>query len=162
MRTLDSAKLDIHALADVVEARRSADQRYAEPSWHEIACECAAHPRSLRENERDFVDDMVRWIRARGEPTEKQAKWLRSIYVRVATQVTNEKPKTYNGDLGAPAGRAAAADRAAALGGVAVGIARHQNGEEVDQAAAQARDPGHNARSNDPDTGAPMTMPSPL
>ena len=54
------------------------------PPWHAIACECAAHPDRLRnQRERDFVADMVRWTTRGGQPTEKQAKWLRSIYGRV-------------------------------------------------------------------------------
>jgi hypothetical protein len=54
------------------------------PPWHVIACECAAHPDRLRDQrEKDFVADMVRWTTRGGQPTEKQAKWLRSIYVRL-------------------------------------------------------------------------------
>jgi hypothetical protein len=55
-----------------------------EPTWHEIACECAAHDKCLRdERERQFVGDMVRRTVRGGEPTEKQAHWLRAIYARV-------------------------------------------------------------------------------
>lgn len=54
------------------------------PPWHAIACECAAHRDRLRDQrEKDFVADMVRWTTRGGQPTEKQAKWLRSIYVRL-------------------------------------------------------------------------------
>jgi hypothetical protein len=54
------------------------------PPWHAIACECAAHlDRLCDQREKDFVADMVRWTTRGGEPTEKQANWLRSIYVRV-------------------------------------------------------------------------------
>jgi hypothetical protein len=54
------------------------------PRWHAIACECAARPDRLRDRrEKDFVADMVRWTTRGGLPTEKQAKWLRSIYLRV-------------------------------------------------------------------------------
>jgi len=79
----------------VAEGRRAAEQEQNspvfrnvnlndEPSWHDIACECAAHSARLRdERERKFVNDMVRWTVHGGEPTEKQAKWLRSIYARV-------------------------------------------------------------------------------
>jgi hypothetical protein len=35
------------------------------------------------EKEKDFVADMVRWTVRGGEPTERQAKRLRSIYTRV-------------------------------------------------------------------------------
>jgi hypothetical protein len=54
------------------------------PPWHAIACECAAHLDRLRDQrEKVFVADMVGWTTRGGEPTEKQAKLLRSIYVRV-------------------------------------------------------------------------------
>jgi hypothetical protein len=53
------------------------------PSWHEIAKECAARSSRLRDNERRFVEDMVGWTVHGGEPTPKQAKWLRGIYARV-------------------------------------------------------------------------------
>jgi len=105
-RTLKNAGLDIHALATAVEAEgggeRLSEEQIAEvfrrgqaagrceamnteqPNWHSVACECAAHDDRLRdERERQFVCDMVSWTRLGGEPTEKQAKWLRSIYVRV-------------------------------------------------------------------------------
>jgi hypothetical protein len=54
-----------------------------DPSWHAIATECATHGARLRSHEKEFVDDMVRWTVHGGKPTEKQAKWLRSIYVRI-------------------------------------------------------------------------------
>jgi hypothetical protein len=117
-RTLKSAKLDIHALADsisqangkeyteaqllkarelgIAEGRRLEQQEQNgaifrnvnlddEPTWHEIAVECAAHPGGLHsEREKQFVKDMVRRTVHGGEPTEKQASWLRKmIYARV-------------------------------------------------------------------------------
>jgi hypothetical protein len=55
-----------------------------EPTWHEIATECAAHPSRLHDGrEKQFVKDMVRRTVHGGEPTEKQASWLRKIYARV-------------------------------------------------------------------------------
>lgn len=55
-----------------------------DPSWHDIARECAAPGARLRDDrERKFVNDMVRWTVHGGAPTEKQAKWLRSIYARI-------------------------------------------------------------------------------
>jgi hypothetical protein len=54
-----------------------------EPTWHEIAVECAAHPNQLHEREKQFVKDMVRHTVRGGEPSEKQAGWLRKIYARV-------------------------------------------------------------------------------
>ena len=111
VRTLDGAGLDIHALAEnlgingkkfseadaleiyrrgVEDGKRATENENVgfhsvdEPTWHEIACECAAHDRRLRdERERQFVRDMVRRTVRGGEPTEKQAHWLRAIYARV-------------------------------------------------------------------------------
>jgi hypothetical protein len=37
----------------------------------------------LHEREKQFVKDMVRHTVRGGEPTEKQAGWLRKIYARV-------------------------------------------------------------------------------
>jgi hypothetical protein len=56
-----------------------------EPSWHEIATECATHFGRLRnEREWQFIRDMKRRFVHGGEPTEKQRKWLRDIYAQVA------------------------------------------------------------------------------
>ena len=113
-RTLKGARLDIHALADsingvngkkwgddhvleaykrgVEDGRREAESEPmfrnanidAEPTWHDIATECAARPNRMHsERERQFVNDMVRRTVHGGEPTEKQASWLRKIYARV-------------------------------------------------------------------------------
>jgi hypothetical protein len=108
-RTLKSAGLDIHVLADgvitdkkfteadakeiyqrgVADGRHAAQQQQpawhdvGDPSWHAIACECAHSGRLRDQKEKDFVADMMRWTVHGTEPTEKQAKWLRSIYVRV-------------------------------------------------------------------------------
>src|SRR5262245_15884739 len=113
-RTLRNAKLDIHVLADSISAvngkkwgddhvleaykrgvedgRREAESEPmfrnanidAEPTWHDIATECAAHPHRLHsDREKQFVKDMVRRTVHGGEPTEKQASWLRKIYTRV-------------------------------------------------------------------------------
>src|SRR5262249_2425438 len=100
------AKLDIHALADgigqpsglskaemqkISVENELGDQMFRnanldeEPSWYEIAVECAARPDRLRdEREKTFVRDMTRRLVRGGEPTEKQRKWLRDIYARVA------------------------------------------------------------------------------
>jgi hypothetical protein len=110
-RTLKRAGLDIHALAECVRAdrkfteadaveiyqrgvadgHRAAERQHPafrhldnDPSWHAIACDCAAKSDRLHDQkEKDFVADMVRWTVRGGEPTERQAKWLRSIYTRV-------------------------------------------------------------------------------
>jgi hypothetical protein len=56
----------------------------AGPSWHEMATFCAEHhlAGALSERERQFINDMVRWC-SRREPSEKQGKWLHSIYYKL-------------------------------------------------------------------------------
>jgi hypothetical protein len=108
MRTLKGAGADIHELAACVKGgklseadmRRIYDAAFAdgrraaerdkpdvwqdvEPNWQEIATECRDRGDSrLTPREYEFVDDMVRWTVYR-KPSEKQAKWLHSIYVRL-------------------------------------------------------------------------------
>ena len=54
-----------------------------EPSWHDIACECAARPELLRDDrEREFVEHMVFLTVHGGRLSEKQANWLRRIWAR--------------------------------------------------------------------------------
>jgi hypothetical protein len=105
-RTLTSAGTDFHELAARVkgekipesEMKRVYDAGYREgkdsaataqgfsnagPSWHEMATFCADHDNGrLTSKESGFVNDMVRWC-ARREPSEKQGKWLHSIYVKL-------------------------------------------------------------------------------
>ena len=108
VRVLEGAGLDLHVLADnlngdngiaeqaykrgIVDGRRQAEEERRgfrsvdaldEPTWHEIACECAARENRLNGKEREFVADMVRWTVRGGNPTEKQAKWLRLIFMSV-------------------------------------------------------------------------------
>jgi hypothetical protein len=55
-----------------------------EPTWFEIASLCKANPQVMHsDNEKNFVSDMCRRLVHGGEPTEKQANWLRKIYARV-------------------------------------------------------------------------------
>jgi hypothetical protein len=113
-RTLKSHNSDIHALADsicgpngkkfsedeaneiyfkgVEEGRRQAQNdrkfhdviEYEDPSWHDIACECAHHFEKLRNGtEREFIQDMVRRTARGGSLSEKQQNWLRNCFVRV-------------------------------------------------------------------------------
>ena len=52
------------------------------PDWNEIALFCQRQNHRLRENERNFIDDMASgtvWH----EPTERQAKWLLSIFYKL-------------------------------------------------------------------------------
>jgi hypothetical protein len=52
------------------------------PAWDEIARFCQENNHRLRASEREFVNDMASRTVWR-EPTEKQAKWLRSIFYRL-------------------------------------------------------------------------------
>jgi hypothetical protein len=116
VRTLKATGMDIHALAERVEnvnggklseaemkklysAGYEAGMRAVEnrqggdfhnvdgtPAWNEIALFCQQNSDRLRENERQFVDDMASRSVWR-EPTEKQAKWLRSIFFRLGGRI---------------------------------------------------------------------------
>jgi hypothetical protein len=111
-RTLKRARLDIHVLADSVgngklsevemrklyDAGFEAGKRAAEnanngqmfrnvnlddePSWHDIATECATNRWLYGTHEKAFLDKMVRRTVHGGEPSEKEANWLRKIYAR--------------------------------------------------------------------------------
>jgi len=52
------------------------------PSWNEIALFCQQNNDRLRPTERQFIDDIASRTVWR-EPTEKQAKWLHSIFYRL-------------------------------------------------------------------------------
>jgi hypothetical protein len=56
------------------------------PAWIEIALFCQQNSDRMRENERQFVNDMASRSVWR-EPTEKQAKWLRSIFFRLGGRI---------------------------------------------------------------------------
>jgi hypothetical protein len=86
----DRARIYAEALN---QARREAQREAAArarttadiPTYYAMACEIQHNDNEdslLSEKERGFVDDMVSWC-ARREPSEKQAKWLHSIYCRV-------------------------------------------------------------------------------
>jgi hypothetical protein len=112
VRTLKAAGADIHVLAERVETAngskltdaemrklydagydagvRAAEDKYPGdlhnvdglPGWNEIALFCQRHSGRLRGNERNFINDMAAqtvWH----EPTERQAKWLRSIFFKL-------------------------------------------------------------------------------
>ena len=116
VRTLKSTGADIHTLAERVEnanggkltdtemrklydAGFQAGMRAVEsrstgefhnvdgtPAWNEIALFCQQNNNRLRDNERQFVNDMASRSLWR-EPTEKQAKWLRSIFYRLGGKI---------------------------------------------------------------------------
>jgi hypothetical protein len=49
-------------------------------SWHELAAACAKYPDLLSTHELTFVSNMARQQRL---PSDRQARWLESIYLRV-------------------------------------------------------------------------------
>jgi hypothetical protein len=53
-----------------------------QPRWHEIALFCQKHHQRLRPNEQQFIDDMAGKTMWR-EPTEKQGRWLLTIFMRL-------------------------------------------------------------------------------
>jgi hypothetical protein len=57
------------------------------PNWNEIALYCQRNNARLRENERQFVNDMASRTVWR-EPSPKQEKWLRSIFFRLGGRIT--------------------------------------------------------------------------
>jgi hypothetical protein len=56
------------------------------PDWHEIARSCQQRSDRLSEKEQNFINDMTSRTVWR-EPTEKQAKWLRSIFYRLGGRI---------------------------------------------------------------------------
>jgi hypothetical protein len=85
MRLLKASGADIHTLADSigqVDVRVGAYNNIDAKSWHQIATFCQQHHDRLRSNEREFIANIAAstvW----GEPTPKQQKWLRSIFLRL-------------------------------------------------------------------------------
>jgi len=88
-RTLQGAGLDFHNLVEALCGHKTAT--YVPPpaekepeTWCEIALWCRNHDGGdLSLKERKFVLDMIRRTATGQEPTEKQAKWLRSIYIKL-------------------------------------------------------------------------------
>jgi hypothetical protein len=110
VRTLQADGSDIHALAERVEGRKLSqaemqiiyDKAFQDgknaavmangfhpvdvPTFYAMACEIQHKAGGrLSPKEEEFVEDMVRWC-ARREPSEKQAKWLHSLYCRIGRQ----------------------------------------------------------------------------
>jgi hypothetical protein len=92
-RTLESAGTDLHGLAKLIEERiRKTENALhgsgefrdidGNPDWHEIAKWCQRRANRLNEKECKFVDDMTGHTAWR-EPTEKQGKWLMSIFLKL-------------------------------------------------------------------------------
>jgi hypothetical protein len=110
LRTLQAEGTDIHELAERVEGRKLShaemktiyDRAFQDgknaavaangfspvgvPTFYSMACEIQAKANGrLSPKEQDFIEDMVRWCALR-EPSEKQAKWLHSIYCKIGRQ----------------------------------------------------------------------------
>ena len=68
----------------VVENKHSSDFHNVDgtPAWNEIALFCQRNNDRLWGSEREFINDMALRTVWR-EPTERQAKWLRSILYRL-------------------------------------------------------------------------------
>ena len=56
------------------------------PNWHQMALCCQQHSSLLRGQEQTFINDMASRTVWR-EPTEKQQKWLKSIFYRLGGKV---------------------------------------------------------------------------
>ena len=57
------------------------------PSWHTIAVWCQRRDERLRDNERQFINDMASRTVWR-DPTVKQEKWLRSIFLKLGGKMS--------------------------------------------------------------------------
>jgi hypothetical protein len=91
-RTLKSAGLDLHALADVVEHEPTPKEltvydgpEVGEPTtWLELARWCRHHDDGrLEDHERAFVHDMAARLACGGEPSKRQGAWLRALYAKL-------------------------------------------------------------------------------
>jgi len=60
-----------------------------QPRWSAVALFCQQHHRRLRPKEQEFIDDMAGKTMWR-EPTEKQGKWLLSIFIRLGGRRNQE------------------------------------------------------------------------
>jgi hypothetical protein len=56
------------------------------PNWHQMALYCQQHSNLLRGREPTFINDTASRTVWR-EPTEKQAKWLRSNFHRIGGRI---------------------------------------------------------------------------
>ena len=91
-RTLKAAGLDFHELASAIdkpaEVRTVVQYRERYPdrkiSWGDIARWCRDNDKGrLTIKERGFVADMAARLVRKGEPTERQAEWLRAINAKL-------------------------------------------------------------------------------
>lgn len=67
------------------------DRPVQKPPWARVAEWCCERSDQLRPREREFVHDMADELGLfGGEPTEKQAAWLRSIYSKLRKAETED------------------------------------------------------------------------
>jgi hypothetical protein len=95
-RTLKASGADIHVLVRqitapgvvVIHGGPDNDDEPEPQSWRDLARWCRDHDGGcLSSAERKFVVDMANRLVLGGKPTEKQASWLRAIYVRLGREV---------------------------------------------------------------------------
>ena len=60
-----------------------------QPRWNAVALFCQQHHQRLGQKEQQFIDDMAGKTMWR-EPTEKQGKWLLSIFIRLGGRRNQE------------------------------------------------------------------------
>jgi hypothetical protein len=53
------------------------------PVWQRMASFCFAHRARLNERELEFIENMLRMVRSRREPSDRQHDWLAALYARV-------------------------------------------------------------------------------
>lgn len=83
-RTLKAAGRDWHDVAAVCERGHERPYETRDKTWRELAVWCRYNSRGrLNEREFEFVREMTARLVCGGEPTEKQAAWLRAIYARL-------------------------------------------------------------------------------
>jgi len=80
-RVLIGIGKDHHHLALVIEEHLGDPPGPTSISWRSQARHCWSSRDMLNAREQDFIESMLQW---RGEPTDRQAKWLAAIYQRVA------------------------------------------------------------------------------
>ena len=82
-RTLKAAGADWHDVAAACERMRDERADGHETFWHHVAVWCRDCRARLSPQEFFFVRDMAARLVLGGQPSERQANWLRSIYAKL-------------------------------------------------------------------------------